>query len=125
MAQWCNPLTLKSEQSGGVGSRPGRTTPLERHNKGSLTRLGLLYFCDLSLALKIATSPSSSGQFQGHIGAKSSFNDPTNIVQDIPLLLKRKRCAKASSFYNCKVEIFGNSLAILGRICKCHQATIS
>ena len=43
--QWYYPLTLKSEQSGGVGSSPGRTPPLEGHDKGSLTRLGLLYFC--------------------------------------------------------------------------------
>ena len=34
VAQWCNPLTLKSEQSGGVGSNPGRTPPLERHDRG-------------------------------------------------------------------------------------------
>ena len=47
-AEWCNPLTLKSEQSGGVGSSPGRTPSLERHDKGSQTRLGLLYFCDRS-----------------------------------------------------------------------------
>ena len=49
VAQWCNPLTLKPEQSGGVGSSPGRTPPLERHDKGSRTRLGLLYFCDPSV----------------------------------------------------------------------------
>ena len=48
MAQWFNPLTLKSKQSGGVGSSPGRTLPLERDDKGSRTRLGLLYFCDPS-----------------------------------------------------------------------------
>ena len=35
VAPWCNPLTLKPEQSGGVGSIPGRTPPLERHDKGS------------------------------------------------------------------------------------------
>ena len=36
MAQWCNPLTLKPEQSGGVGSTPSRTPPpLERHDKVS------------------------------------------------------------------------------------------
>ena len=34
VAQWCNPLTLKAEQSGGVGSRRGRASPLERHDKG-------------------------------------------------------------------------------------------
>ena len=48
VAPWCNPLTLQPEQSGGVGSSPGRTPPLERHDKGSRTRLGLLYFCDPS-----------------------------------------------------------------------------
>ena len=48
VAQWCNPLTLKPEQSGGVGSIPGSTPPLEHHDKGSRTRFGLLYFCDSS-----------------------------------------------------------------------------
>ena len=48
VAQWCNPLTLKSEHSGGVGSSPDRTPPLERHDKGLRTQLGLLYFCDPS-----------------------------------------------------------------------------
>ena len=48
VAQWCNPLTLKLEQSGGVGSIPGKTPPLERHDKGSRTRLALSYFCDPS-----------------------------------------------------------------------------
>ena len=48
VAPWCNPLTLQPEQSGGVGSSPGRAPPLERHDKGSRTRLGLLYFCDPS-----------------------------------------------------------------------------
>ena len=48
VAPWCNPLTLQPEQSGGVGSSPGRVPPLERHDKGSRTRLGLLYFCDPS-----------------------------------------------------------------------------
>ena len=48
VAPWCNPLTLQPEQSGGVGSSPGRAPPLERHDKGSQTRLGLLYFCDPS-----------------------------------------------------------------------------
>ena len=37
VAPWCNPLTLQPEQSGGVGSSPGRTPPLERHDKGSRT----------------------------------------------------------------------------------------
>ena len=48
MVPWCNPLTLQPEQSGEVGSIPGRTPPLERHDKGSRARLGLLYFCDPS-----------------------------------------------------------------------------
>ena len=37
VAQWCNLQTLKPEQSGGVGSIPGRTPPLECHDKGSQT----------------------------------------------------------------------------------------
>ena len=37
VAPWCNPLTLQPEQSGGVGSSPGRAPPLERHDKGSRT----------------------------------------------------------------------------------------
>ena len=44
VGQWCNPLTLQSEQSGGVGSLPGRTPPLERHDKGLRTRLALSHF---------------------------------------------------------------------------------
>ena len=48
VAPWCNPLTLQPEPSGRVGSSPGRAPPLERHDKGSQTRLGLLYFCDPS-----------------------------------------------------------------------------
>ena len=48
VAPWCNTLTLQPEQSGGVGSSPGKAPPLERHDKGSRTRLGLLYFCDPS-----------------------------------------------------------------------------
>ena len=48
VAQWCNPLTLQPEQTDGVGSKPGRTPPLESHDKESRTRLGLLYFCDIS-----------------------------------------------------------------------------
>ena len=35
VAQWCNPLTLQSEQSGGVGLIPDRAPPLERHDKES------------------------------------------------------------------------------------------
>ena len=46
VVQWCNPLTLQPE--GGVGSKPGRAPPLERHDKGSRTRFALSYFCDPS-----------------------------------------------------------------------------
>ena len=35
VAQWCNPLTLQPEQSGGMGSIPGRPTPLECHDSRS------------------------------------------------------------------------------------------
>ena len=48
VAPRCNPLTLQLEQSGGADSIPGRTPPLKCHDKGSRTRLGLLYFCDPS-----------------------------------------------------------------------------
>ena len=42
VALWCNPRkTLQPEQSGGVGLIPGRTQPLERHDKGPRTRLVL------------------------------------------------------------------------------------
>ena len=61
MAQWCNPLTLKAEQSDGVGSIPGKTPTLEGNDKGSQTQLGRLYFCSIfGLALKNTTSPSPS-----------------------------------------------------------------
>ena len=40
--QWFNPLTLQSEQSGGVGLIPNRMPPLERYDKGSRTQLSLL-----------------------------------------------------------------------------------
>ena len=43
VAQWCNPLTLKPEQSGSVGWKPGRTRQLERHDKGRWTQLALRY----------------------------------------------------------------------------------
>ena len=46
VAQWCDPLTLQPEQSGKVGSIPGRASPLERHDKVSWTRLTLRHFCD-------------------------------------------------------------------------------
>ena len=41
-------LTLKSEQSGEVGSSPSRAPLLEHHDKGLQTPLGLLYFWDPS-----------------------------------------------------------------------------
>ena len=46
VAQWCNPLTLQSKQSGGVGSIPGRAPTLESHDKGSRNRLALRFYCD-------------------------------------------------------------------------------
>ena len=45
---WCDPLTLQPAESRRVGSNPGRALSLEIHDKGSQTRLGLLYFCDPS-----------------------------------------------------------------------------
>ena len=39
--QWCNVLTLQPEQSDGVGSNPSRASPLECHDKGLQTQLGL------------------------------------------------------------------------------------
>ena len=42
MEQWCNSLTLQLEQSGGVGSIPGRTQSLEHRDKRSAL------FCDPS-----------------------------------------------------------------------------
>ena len=48
VAQWCSPLTLKSEQSNGGGSSPSRAPPFACHDKGLRTGLGLLYFCDPS-----------------------------------------------------------------------------
>ena len=44
VAPWYNPLTLQPEQSGEVGSNPGRAPPLERHGKGSRTRLGTSHY---------------------------------------------------------------------------------
>ena len=45
VAPCCNPLTLQPEQSGGRGSNP--TSTVELHDKGSWTRLVLIYVCDL------------------------------------------------------------------------------
>ena len=47
-AQWCNSLTLQPEQSGGVGSIPGRAPQLERHDRALRTRFALSYICDPS-----------------------------------------------------------------------------
>ena len=52
MVQWCNPLTLRPEQSDSVGFMPSRTPPLEHHDIVWRTQLGLLYFSD-RLALKV------------------------------------------------------------------------
>ena len=46
--KWCNPLTLQLEQSDEVGSIARKASPLEYHDKGSRTRLGLHPFCDPS-----------------------------------------------------------------------------
>ena len=48
VAQSRYPLALLPEQSGGMGSIPGKAPPLEHHDKGSRTPLGLFYFCDPS-----------------------------------------------------------------------------
>ena len=44
VVQWCDCLTLQSEQAGGVGSTPCRALPLKRHDAGLQTRLALQYF---------------------------------------------------------------------------------
>ena len=41
MGQRGNPLTLEPVQSGRVSSKAGRAPPIERHDKGSRTRLAL------------------------------------------------------------------------------------
>ena len=38
VAQWCHPLTMQTEQSGGEGSRTGRAQSLECMTWGSWTR---------------------------------------------------------------------------------------
>ena len=79
VVQWCNHLTLQQEQSGGVGSNPGRASPLERHDKASRTPLALSYFYDprawrlaTSAIPKSATSPSPLKSHQ-HLIAFSTF----------------------------------------------------
>ena len=79
MAQWCNPLTLKSEQSRGVGSSPGRTPPLERHDKASRTQLGLLYFCDPALGAKNRNFTYTTTRGQEH--CKSGRNCPLRLYR--------------------------------------------
>ena len=59
VTQWCNPLTLESEQSGGVRLIPRRALPLERHNKGLQTQLVQLYSAMLSAKTAILASPLS------------------------------------------------------------------
>ena len=44
VAPYCNPLSLQPEQLGGRSLNP--TSTLERHDKGSRTRLALSYFCN-------------------------------------------------------------------------------
>ena len=51
VAQWCNPLTLQSEQLGRQGSIPSRAPPLERHDKGLLTQSALTKHWDHKLPL--------------------------------------------------------------------------
>ena len=41
-------LTLQPEQSGGVGSIPGRAPPLERHEKSLQTLLSYSHLCNPS-----------------------------------------------------------------------------
>ena len=58
VAQWYDALSLQSEKSGGVGSIPGRAPFLERHNKGSWTRLALSCFCGPSACAENHNSSS-------------------------------------------------------------------
>ena len=46
-AQWCDPLTLQPERSGGVGSIPSRTPSLERHDKEPWTALKMQLYLHL------------------------------------------------------------------------------
>ena len=45
MVQWYNPVILQPEQSGGMGTIPGRAPSLLRHDKGSQT-VSLNLICD-------------------------------------------------------------------------------
>ena len=54
-------MTLQPEKLGGVGSIPGRVTPLKRHDGGGGVAdsiSALLHLQSQRLALKTATSPS-------------------------------------------------------------------
>ena len=59
MVQWCNPRTLQSKQSGGVGLILIMVPLLESHDKESQTQLALGYFCNPRAwhSGKTATSP--------------------------------------------------------------------
>ena len=48
VVQWCIPVTLQLEQSGGQGSIPGRLPPLDCHDKGLWTPMTISDFCDPS-----------------------------------------------------------------------------
>ena len=52
VAQWCKPLTLRPEQSGGQGSIPVRALPLKRYDNRSRIRLCLLYSAIPALGVK-------------------------------------------------------------------------
>ena len=43
VVQWCNPLTLQPEKSGGQNLIPGRAPSLERHDKGLKKFLNFLF----------------------------------------------------------------------------------
>ena len=79
MAQWCNPFTLQSGQSCGVGSIPSRAPPLERHDKESQTRLGQLCFCNHRLVLSV---PANSETMRSNrVKLKGLFIQLLNIYQ--------------------------------------------
>ena len=59
VAQWCNHPALKPEQSGGLGSIPGKTPPLHRHDKGVADPIrSALFLRSQRLANRNFTSPS-------------------------------------------------------------------
>ena len=61
VAQWCNLLTLQSEQSVGVCLIPGRAPPLRCHDEALYSISASLLLRSQRLALKYATSPSPLG----------------------------------------------------------------